>query len=60
MSTPVKRPATTMSPEARFGDTVWVLWRSGAFGPSRLVRLKPDNGELDVVPEEGKDGRGEG
>lgn len=59
-TTRATRPATTMSPEARFGDTVWVLWRSGAFGPSRLVRLKPDNGELDVVPEEGKDGRGEG
>ena len=35
------------------GDTVWVLWRSGAVGPSRVVRLKPDNGEFDAAREGG-------
>jgi hypothetical protein len=52
-TTRTTQPATTMAPEARFGDTVWVLWRSGASGPSRLVRLEPDNGELGAVPEDG-------
>jgi hypothetical protein len=49
-TTRTTQPATAMSPDARFGDTVWVLWRSGARGRSRLVRLKPDNGELGAVP----------
>ena len=35
------------------GDTVWVLWRSGAVGPSRVVRLKPDNGEFDAARGDG-------
>ena len=52
-TTRTTQPATTLSPDARFGDTVWVLWRSGARGWSRLVRLKPDNGELGAVPEDG-------
>jgi hypothetical protein len=30
----------------RDGDAIWVLWRSGAIGPSRVVRLKPENGEF--------------
>ncbi|MCX5652367.1 MAG: hypothetical protein NTU45_13430 [Planctomycetota bacterium] len=46
-------PAKAQNDSRAIGDTVWVLWRSGAVGSSRVVRLKPDNGEFDAAREDG-------
>jgi hypothetical protein len=46
-------PAKAQNDSRPIGDTVWVLWRSGAVGSSRVVRLQPDNGEFDAAREGG-------
>ena len=46
-------PAKVNNDARPIGDTVWVLWRSGAVGSSRVVRLQPDNGEFDAARDGG-------